>query len=262
MKQSIRHAAVAGMFYPKNQDELQQSINTYLNAAKSNNMAPKAIIVPHAAYIYSGPIAASAYRLLKNFPRQIKRVLLFGPAHRMAFSGLALSQAERFSTPLGQIPIDQQATKQIEHLPQVRYLEQAHEAEHSLEVHLPFLQTVLEDFHLLPILVGDAQPADVGEIIKLLWRESDTLIVISSDLSHYHDYATAREMDHATSKAIEEYRFEDISYEHACGRNPIGGLLWFAQKNKLLIHTLDLRNSGDTAGNKDRVVGYGAYCVE
>jgi len=164
-----------------------------------------------------------------------------------------------FATPLGQIPVDQEAVEQVRRLPEVGFLEQAHAQEHSLEVHLPFLQEVLGEFKLVPLVVGDARPPEVGAVLEALWGGPETLIVISSDLSHYQDYQTACRLDSATSQAIEALRYEDIGYDQACGRNPVSGLLWVARRKGLHGETIDLRNSGDTAGSRDQVVGYGAY---
>ncbi|HLE93658.1 MAG TPA: AmmeMemoRadiSam system protein B, partial [Sulfuricaulis sp.] len=193
---------------------------------------------------------------------RITRVVLLGPAHRVGFHGLALSSADYFLTPLGRVPVDQEAVEKISRLPQVHEMDAAHAQEHSLEVHLPFLQEVLGEFNLVPLAVGDAEPGEVAEVLELLWGGSETLIVISSDLSHYHDYKTAQKLDRATSQAIEQLRPEDIQYDHACGRNPVNGLLHMARKRGLKAKTVDLRNSGDTAGTQDRVVGYGAYIFE
>jgi hypothetical protein len=223
---------------------------------------PKAIIVPHAGYIYSGPIAASAYARIQPARGRITRVVLLGPAHRVGFHGLALSSADCFQTPLGRITVDQEAVKKISGLPQVQVMDAAHMQEHSLEVHLPFLQEVLGEFSLVPLVVGDAEPSEVAEVLEALWGGPETLIVISSDLSHYHDYKTAQRLDRATSEAIEQLRLEDIQYDHACGRNPVSGLLQVARQRGLKAKTIDLRNSGDTAGTPDRVVGYGAYIFE
>lgn len=255
-----RPAAVAGMFYPANAEQLRQDIDDYLGQTRPTNAAPpKAIIVPHAGYIYSGPIAASAYVNLRPLHRQIKKVVLLGPAHRVPFRGLAASSAEFFLTPLGKIKIDRAAIAAITHLPQVITLDKAHEQEHSLEVQLPFLQVVLDDFQLIPLIVGDANKKEVAEVLNLLWGGAETLIVISSDLSHYNSYTTAQHMDRATSVAIEKLQPENIHYDMACGRNPVNGLLEIARQKHLHAKTLDLRNSGDTAGDKNRVVGYGAY---
>lgn len=255
----LRMPAVAGRFYPARRDELQQMLTGFLSAIESPVSPPKAIVVPHAGYIYSGPVAASAYAALVPVRGQIHRVVLLGPSHRVALRGLAAVSADGFATPLGDVPVDRAAFEQILSLPQVGVYDIAHMEEHSLEVHLPFLQTVLEEFTLVPLVVGDTPPEAVAEVLDILWGGEETLIVISSDLSHYHDYATAQQMDAATSKAIEELRPEDIAYDDACGRNPLNGLLYTARSRNMRVKTVDLRNSGDTAGTKDRVVGYGAY---
>ncbi|MDS4030448.1 MAG: AmmeMemoRadiSam system protein B [Candidatus Contendobacter sp.] len=258
--QTVRTPAVAGLFYPADATELHAQVRHFLSQVEpSTEPPPKAIIAPHAGYIYSGPIAASAYARLRAVRDVITRVVLLGPSHRVGFRGIAVSGMVAFSTPLGQIPVDQEAVEQIRSLPEVGFLEQAHAQEHSLEVHLPFLQEVLGDFKLVPLVVGDARPAEVGAVLEALWGGPETLIVISSDLSHYQDYQTARNLDSATSQAIEALRYEDIGYDQACGRNPVNGLLWMARRKGLRGETIDLRNSGDTAGSRDQVVGYGAY---
>ncbi len=258
--QTVRIPAVAGQFYPADPAQLHTQLQQFLSQVEPPaEPPPKAIIVPHAGYIYSGPIAASAYARLKAARNRITRVVLLGPSHRVGFRGIAASMMTVFATPLGQIPLDQEALELVRQLPEVGFLEQAHAQEHSLEVHLPFLQAVLGDFKLAPLVVGDASPSEVGAVLEALWGGPETLIVISSDLSHYYDYQTARNMDDATSKAIEALRFEDIGYEQACGRNPVNGLLWVARRKNLHGETIDLRNSGDTAGPRNQVVGYGAY---
>lgn len=257
-----RLPAVAGAFYPANPQQLHTMLAHYLHDAKLAEKVPKAIIVPHAGYIYSGPIAASAYIRLKQAHDLITRVVLIGPSHRVAFRGLGLSKADFFTTPLGDIPVDQEAAQSLAHLPFVGYMEQAHTHEHSLEVHLPFLQEMLDAFKIVPIVAGDASPDQVGLVLEALWGGPETLIVISSDLSHYHDYATAQRLDKATSQLIENLRYDGLDFESACGRIPISGLLKVAQKKLLSIKTIDLRNSGDTAGDKGRVVGYGAYIID
>lgn len=259
---NVRNPAVAGLFYPDDPRALHAMVADYLGAAPAAGPAPKAIIAPHAGYIYSGPIAASAYGRLKPARGHIARVVLLGPGHRIGFSGLALSSADYFMTPLGQIAVDRDAVEKISRLPQVRVMDAAHAQEHSLEVHLPFLQEVLGEFRLVPLVVGGAEPEEVGVVLDALWGGPETLIVISTDLSHYHDYKTAQKLDRATSQAIEQLRPEDIEYDHACGRNPVNGLLHVARRLGLKAKTVDLRNSGDTAGAHDRVVGYGAYIFE
>lgn len=259
---TVRSPAVAGTFYPADARELHTMVSAYLDAAEASGHPPKAIIAPHAGYVYSGPVAATAYAHLANARNTIKRVVLLGPAHRVDFDGLAVSGADAFATPLGTIPVDKPAIAKILALPQVQVLDEAHALEHSLEVHLPFLQEVLDDFTLVPLAVGEATPEETGEVLETLWGGPETLIVISSDLSHYHDYETAKQLDRATSHAIETLRPQDIHYEHACGRNPVNGLLYAARKHGLRARTVDLRNSGDTAGPRDQVVGYGAYVFE
>lgn len=256
----IRPPAVAGLFYPADPIQLRQMVQAFLREAESSDgIPPKAIIAPHAGYIYSGPVAASAYARLAPLRGTVTRVVLLGPSHRVGFVGLASSSADAFRTPLGDIPLDRTTLDAITALPQVRVLDEAHSLEHSLEVHLPFLQEVLTDFALVPLVVGDASAQEVDEVLERLWGGPETLIVISSDLSHYHDYATAQAMDRRTAQAIEELRYQDLHSEEACGRNPVRGLLLAARRLGLQAATIDLRNSGDTAGPRDQVVGYGAW---
>jgi AmmeMemoRadiSam system protein B len=258
----VRKAAVAGLFYPSDPRELQAQLEELLaQVADPRAAAPKAIIAPHAGYIYSGAIAASAYARLRTARDRIRRVVLAGPAHRVAFRGLARAAADEFETPLGRVTIDNPALDRLGDLAQVITHDAAHAQEHSLEVHLPFLQTLLADFTLVPLVVGDAAPAQVAQVLERLWGGPETLVVVSSDLSHYLPYAAAQVRDRATSRAIEALRFEDLGYDDACGRAPVSGLLHLARRRGLGVQTVDLRNSGDTAGDRDRVVGYGAYVV-
>ena len=255
-----REPAVAGSFYPNDPVLLQRQIDDLLDREITPGPAPKALIVPHAGYIYSGPVAASAYLQLLPIRKQIQRVVLLGPSHRTSFEGLAASSARYFSTPLGLVRIDQPAMDDILLLPQVRVYDDAHKEEHSLEVQLPFLQMILrKDFGLIPLVVGDATASSIAEVLEILWGGPETLLLISSDLSHYLDYSTAQRLDNATSAAIEQLNPQAIDYQQACGRNPVSGLLLAARHHSLRATTLDLRNSGDTAGSRDRVVGYGAY---
>ncbi len=258
-----REPAVAGTFYPANPEELHAMIAGFLGeVVEAREAVPKAVIAPHAGYIYSGPVAASAYARLAPARETIRRVVLLGPSHRVPFRGLAVSSAEVFVTPLGSVAVDRAAVEEIAAFPQVQVLDQAHALEHSLEVHLPFLQDVLSDFAVVPIVVGDSSPEEVAEVLDKLWGGEETLIVVSSDLSHYHDYASARKLDAATSRAIEQLDPNAIGYEDACGRNPVNGLLTVARRRGLHASTIDLRSSGDTAGPRDQVVGYGAYVFE
>lgn len=265
MNSHIRQPAVAGMFYPAEPDRLRPMLEAYLQQARAklgaDEPVPRAIIAPHAGYVYSGPVAASAYARIQPAHARFKRVLLLGPSHRVPLRGLATSSASHFLTPLGQIPLDRAAIERLETLPQVTCADQAHAMEHSLEVQLPFLQMVLDEFVLIPLVVGETDPHEVDEVIEQFWDEQ-TLIVISSDLSHYHDYATAQRLDSATSRAIEALQPDAIGYGDACGRNPVNGLLQFAREHGLHATTVDQRNSGDTAGPRDQVVGYGAYLIQ
>ncbi|MCU0937350.1 MAG: AmmeMemoRadiSam system protein B [Gammaproteobacteria bacterium] len=255
----VRRPAVAGMFYPDDPRELRESVQALLAAAPALGPAPKALIAPHAGYVYSGPTAAVAYARLVPARETIRRVVLLGPSHRVPFAGIAACRADVFETPLGRIPVDTGALDQIADLPQVQALDAAHLREHSLEVQLPFLQVVLRDFALVPLVVGDASPDQVAQVLDRLWGGPETLIVVSSDLSHYHDYATAQRLDRETSRLIEGLSRAELHGEQACGCRPINGLLRAARSHGLGAALLDLRNSGDTAGPRDRVVGYGAY---
>ncbi|MGR9116809.1 MAG: AmmeMemoRadiSam system protein B [Gammaproteobacteria bacterium] len=257
-----RRPAVAGSFYPANPIELREMVDQYLEDAETDAKVPKAIIAPHAGYIYSGPIAASAYARLKKARQSIKRVVLIGPSHRVAFRGLAVSRSDTFITPLGDVEVDMEAVASIATFPFVEYIEQAHTLEHSLEVHVPFLQETLDNFKLVPIVAGDASPNQVFKVLDKLWGGDETLIVVSSDLSHYHDYATAKQLDRQTSDLIEQLKYETLSPEGACGKVPVTGLLKLLREKSMHIKVVDLRNSGDTAGDKFRVVGYGAYVVD
>ncbi len=259
---TTRRPAVAGMFYPSDPRTLRTQVAGFLADAHAAGPVPKAVIAPHAGYIYSGAIAASAYARLKAARGIVRRVILLGPSHRVGFHGLALPTVDNFDSPLGPVSLDSDAIQQLADLPQVIRLDAAHAQEHSLEVHLPFLQELLGEFSLVPLAVGEASAAEVGEVLERVWGGPETLIVISSDLSHYHDYDTARRMDRETSSAIEALRYEDLDFESACGRVPLSGLLYVARKRGLKVSTVDLRNSGDTAGDRARVVGYGAYVVE
>jgi len=258
----IRPPAVAGLFYPADTQQLDALVQACLDGRcieDESAVCPKALIVPHAGYVYSGKVAAGAYAQLCPHRRRIRRVVLLGPAHRVAFRGLAVSGAGAWRTPLGDVPLDIAAARSIAALPGVVLHDDAHAREHSLEVQLPFLQHVLEDFTLLPIVVGQATPAQVAGVLDALWGDEHTLFVISSDLSHYLDYDTARRLDGVTCQAIEQLAGELIADEQACGRIPVKGLLLAAQRHGLVPVTLQLCNSGDTAGDRGRVVGYGAW---
>jgi AmmeMemoRadiSam system protein B len=259
----IRPSACAGRFYPDDATALRQSVETYLKlAGPVSGVFPKAMIAPHAGYIYSGPIAGSAYRSWRGAGDRIQRVILLGPAHYAEFEGFALSSATGFETPLGVAPVDHDWTESVRRFPRVRVLDSAHDPEHALEVQLPFLQTVLEQFSIVPLLVGVAGDDEVSEVLEQLWGGPETRVVVSSDLSHYHDYHRASALDAATARAIEQLDPGAIDGDHACGSRAIRGLLGLARRQGLGARAVDLRNSGDTAGPRDRVVGYGAFVFQ
>jgi AmmeMemoRadiSam system protein B len=257
---TVRQPAVAGLFYPADPHQLSRMVDELLDGAPDPSTQPRALIAPHAGFVYSGPIAASAYCQLRPRRQSIRRVLLLGPSHRVGFAGMALSSAEHYATPMGDIALDVGAGKDLLALPQVGVLDEAHAQEHSIEVHLPFLHAVLDEFVLIPVVVGDAGAHEVAQIIECVWDRQDTLVLVSSDLSHFLDYDTANAVDRETTRAIEGYA-QDIGPQQACGCRAMNGLLKVAEDHALHVTTLDLRNSGDTAGDRARVVGYGAYAL-
>jgi AmmeMemoRadiSam system protein B len=262
MKLSVRPAAVAGMFYPESAAALARALAQLLaGAPQARAPQAKAIIAPHAGYVYSGPVAASIYAPLAALRGTVSRVILLGPTHRVAVDGLALPASRAFATPLGIVAVDQQAVAAIADLTQIVVSEAAHAQEHSLEVQLPFLLTVLGEFSLLPLAVGQASPQAVAQVLERLWGGKETLIVVSSDLSHYLPYDAARRIDAQTARQIADLD-PTIDHQQACGATPVNGLLLAARSHGLHGQTLDLRNSGDTAGDKARVVGYGAFAFD
>jgi MEMO1 family protein len=259
----VRPPAVAGMFYPGDARELGAEVAAHLDRTEDAPQVPgfpKAVIVPHAGYVYSGPVAASAYDLLRPARGVVRRVVILGPCHRVPVRGLALPQAKAFATPLGRVPLDVEGVSAIRDLPQVVESAATHAEEHALEVQLPFLQRVLGEFSIVPLVVGDAAPEQVAEVLERLWGGAETLIVISSDLSHYHPYERAREIDGATVRAILDFD-DGLSHEQACGATPVAGLLIAARRKGLAPRLLDCRNSGDTAGDRRRVVGYASFAL-
>jgi hypothetical protein len=258
---ATRPAAVAGMFYPGEQTTLARELLGMLDETRDAPLVPgfpKALIVPHAGYIYSGHVAAHAFALLRPAMGIVKRVVLMGPCHRVAVRGLALPEATAFETPLGRVEVDEAAVAALKGLPQVSINAATHAHEHSLEVQLPFLQQVLKGFKVVPLVVGQATRAEVAAVLDRLWGGPETLIVISSDLSHYHPYDTARAIDRKTVQAIVGFR-TDIDHAQACGATPMTGFLETAQRRGMTPELLDARNSGDTAGGRDRVVGYASF---
>lgn len=242
--------------------ELARMVRTHLEDADlpPGGLRPKALIVPHAGYIYSGPVAAAAYRTLEPYREEVERVVLLGPAHRVYLEGLAVPESEAFAVPTGTVPVDVEAVTRVLELPGVLASDHAHAAEHSLEVHLPFLQAVLERFSIVPIVVGACRKELVADVLEALWGGNETVFVVSSDLSHYHPYAVAQRLDASTSGEIVS-RASNLTGEQACGAFAINGLMRAAVRHGLRVQALDLRNSGDTAGGRDQVVGYGAFAL-
>ena len=255
---AARPPAVAGAFYPADPTELRESVDRLLAVAEhAVTEAPKALVVPHAGYIYSGPVAATGYASLGRAAERVTRVVLLGPCHRVAVRGIAVPDCLVLQTPLGEIEVDRDAVAHVEHL--VVHHTGAHAKEHSLEVQLPFLQRALGNrFRVVPLAVGDCDPEDVAEVIEALWGGPETLIVVSSDLSHYLPYAVARGVDGLTAQRVLELS-PNVDHDQACGATPLNGLLLVARHKRLHPELFDLRSSGDTAGPREGVVGYGAF---
>ncbi len=260
---AIRSPAVAGSFYPADPGTLRSLVERLLAEAPppAAPRAPKALIVPHAGYVYSGPVAASAFRQLEGATAAIRRIVLLGPSHRVPLRGLGLPAADFFETPLGRVAVDETLASEVAALPHVAETAAAHAWEHSLEVELPFLQVLLGEFTLLPLVVGDASPEEVAAALERAWGGEETRVVISSDLSHYLPYEAASRVDRETARAILDLA-GPIPYDHACGAEPINGLLVVARRRRMRPTLLDLRNSGDTAGDRASVVGYAAFRFE
>jgi AmmeMemoRadiSam system protein B len=257
----VRPAAVAGQFYPGTRDALSRSVAELLDEAPAAGPRPKALVVPHAGYVYSGPTAAAAYGLLHGLAGAIRRVVLLGPSHHVPLRGMAVPATAAFETPMGRVPLDRAGADRLVASGLARCWDAPHELEHALEVQLPFLQAQLGDFELLPVAVG-AAPADaVADLLEAVWGGAETLVVISTDLSHFHSYAEARAIDRETCTAILA-RDPRLSGERACGCYALNGLLQAARRRDLVPRLLDMRNSGDTAGPRDRVVGYASFAID
>ena len=255
-----RLPAVAGLFYPDDPYELRAVVQRYLDGAQATVGRPKAIIVPHAGYVYSGAIAAAAYRSLVGARPAYERVILAGPSHRVSVPGIAVPDVAAFDTPLGAVPIDRATIERLLDIPHVYSSNVPHRLEHSLEVQLPFLQMALGEFSLVPLAVGDAPRSVVASVLDACWGGDETLIVASSDLSHFRDYQGARQVDEATVTAILARR-DDLRDEQACGCRILNGLMRTAVRHGLVVKALDVRNSGDTSGDRSRVVGYGSFAL-
>jgi AmmeMemoRadiSam system protein B len=255
--ENIRHSNVAGTFYPSDARRLRATVMALLREATVSGLMPRAMIVPHSGYAYSGSVAAGGYALLKPMHRAIDRVVLLGPSHYKVFRGIAATTARAFDTPLGEVMVDTKGIRRALRLPQVHRDDEAYDREHCIEVQLPFLQVVLHEFQILPFIVGHSSEEEVASLLEQCWGGDDTLVIVSSDLSHDLDYWAARRKDSETSHLIERFHTKEITPERACGCDAIRGMLRVAKMRKLRIKTVSLRNSGDTTISKERVVGYG-----
>ncbi|MEX2642062.1 MAG: AmmeMemoRadiSam system protein B [Acetobacterales bacterium] len=258
----VQPPGVAGMFYPADADELAQTVDERLARPRAAHTPPKALIAPHAGYDFSGAVAGTAFASVAAVAGAISRVVLIGPSHRHCFAGLAVPSARAFATPLGIVPVDSGAVKRLLDLPGVATVDTAFAHEHSLEVELPFLQRLLGEFTIVPVVTGDVSVEAVDRALAAVWGGPETLVVVSSDLSHFYPYDEARELDRAAALAIETLRQDRLEDQHACGHRAIRGLLARARVLDMRATTLDLRNSGDTFGRRESVVGYGAFVLE
>jgi len=257
-----RKPAVAGRFYPRDPRELAEAVHRFTMISPLTLSLPKALIVPHAGYVYSGAVAGQAYALLNPLRSIIHRVVLIGPSHYVSFSGIATSKADAFETPLGPIPIDQEINRRLQSLPFVFPSDGVHKSEHSLEVQLPFLTETLDKFSLVPLVYGRTTPQEIAECLQVVWDDPETLIVVSSDLSHFLDDQTCSRLDRETAGIIESLRTSELSAERACGVLGIQGLMLLAEEHHFKLKTLELSNSANTSGDRERVVGYGSFLME
>ncbi len=258
----IRPPAVAGLFYPDDAARLARYVQSALG--EGMRVVPElgkveAVIAPHAGYRFSGPIAARAFAALRQHG-PVGRILLLGPAHTVPLRGIAAPSWDGFATPLGVVEVDAGLREALSTLPRVIVDDVPHAREHALEVELPFIQALYPGVPVLPLVVGEATPEEVARVIEVARGvDPDTAIVVSSDLSHYEPYAQARAHDAMTARRIAALDERHIGPHDACGARPLAGLLHEAKAHRWRPVLLDLRNSGDTAGDRERVVGYGAW---
>ncbi len=255
----VRLSAVAGYFYPSNKEVLIKEIQNFLEkATQYSNQKPYALIVPHAGYIYSGSVASLGYKSLIPYKEEYKKILILGPSHFVSLHGLAYPAFEYFETPLGKLQLDQNLIESLREFDFILENSPSHSQEHSIEVQLPFIQFIFGNIPIVPLTFGKIRPEKINILLRKIWNP-EILVIVSSDLSHYYSYEDAKKLDKKTSQAIENLDPDSIGYEQACGRVGIQGLLLFAKEKNWKAKLLDLRNSGDTAGSKDRVVGYGVW---
>ncbi len=258
--QRVRRPAVAGRFYPGDAGTLARQVASLLGAVPETTGPPKALIVPHAGYVYSGPVAASGYALLGGSRGAFERVLLLGPSHHVPLRCMAVPSVDAFETPLGRVPLDRELIARLAAMEHVREWDAPHDMDHALEVQLPFLQAQLGAFSLVPVAVGPCAAGRVADVIEAAWGGPETLVVVSTDMSHFHGYADAQAIDRGTTEAILR-RDTAITGDQACGCHAVNGLMETARRRGLEVELLDLRNSGDTAGDRSRVVGYASFAV-
>ncbi len=262
MTDTTRAPACDSRFYPSERAALQESVDSYVDESPPElGGRPEAVIAPHAGYVYSGMVAGRAYGAAAPIAESVERVVLIGPSHFTRFEGLASSRASAFETPLGMTPLDRETIDELASRDVIHVAEEPHRDEHSLETHLPFIQTLFGEVELVPVVTGEAPDEAVADLIEETWNDRETFVAVSSDLSHHLDYETARDVDRTTCEAIESLEPDDIGRRDACGRLAIRGLLLAADRRELSVETLDLQNSGDTAGGRDEVVGYGAWVL-
>ena len=259
---AIIHPSCVGKLFPAEATDLREMVDQLLSARAVRHACPKAIVVPHASYCSSGPIAAAAYACLADEAERIRQVVLLGTCHCIHLGGLLTTTAQAIWTPLGEVPVDSWGVEQALRLPQVSVHDEAHRLDHAIAVQLPMLQRSLREFRVVPFLLAGGEPAEVAEVLELLWGGDETLVVVSTDLSHYLNYDEARRRDRRTAAAIVSLDFEAIGRDEACGHRAIAGLLVAARKHGLQGCQVDIRNSGDTCGGRDCVVGYGAFVFE
>lgn len=259
---AVIQPSCVGKFFPAEATDLRETVDRLLSAHAVRDSCPKAMIVPHASYFSSGPVAAAGYACLAGQAQRIRRVVLLGTSHCIHVGGLLTTTAPAIWTPLGVVPVDTWAVEQALRFPQVAVHDDAHHLDHAIAVQLPLLQRSLQEFRIVPLLLAGGEPAEVAEVLRLLWGGEETLVVVSTDLSHYLSYDEARRRDWRTAAAIINLDFEAIGRDEACGYRAIAGLLLAAQEHGLQARQVDLRNSGDTCGGRDCVVGYGAFVFE
>lgn len=257
----VKPCDVADMFYPKKADVLSEMISKFIGEAKDFDFKPKALVVPHAGYIYSGPVAGTAYKLLEKYKDDFDNIVILSPSHYMAFRGVAVHSADFFHTPLGDLEVNKTLIGQLMRFLHVNVVDEAFQREHALEVQLPFLRHISDHFKIIPCVVGESTEVEVSYIFNKLWDDPRTLFIVSSDLSHFHDYKTCQHIDGRTKEILEELSWEELPHESACGFFPLRGLLKVTKERGLHLTTLDIRNSGDTQGDLSRVVGYGSFAI-